>query len=552
MKVPVSLRQSVAALPAKARLLTTAVALVAAALSISLLGKPPAATEASLASQPLASSAAPGSLSPGLSRLSLAHPNRRVVVIIQFVRGVGAARGRALVRSLGGRPGLDLHIINGLSATMTAGAAGRLARSGLVHAVSLNAPIQESTLVDFSPQKMDTVFNQDVQATNMWNFSTGNGVGVAVLDTGIDGNLPDFRNSQSGTSSRVIASVAVDPGATTMADMYGHGTHVAGLIGGNGGYRDPSDPNYGVYAGTAPDANLIEVKISDDQGNSTTLDAIYGLQFIVDHQAQYNIRVVNMSFRSRSEQSYTTDPLDAAAEQAWFHGIVVVAAAGNLGTAADAVSYAPGNDPYVITVGAADDQGSKGPGNDVETSWSSRGVTQDGFTKPDVLAPGAHIVSLLAPGSAFASLCPSCIVNNDYFQASGTSMAAPIVSGAVADLLAVHPDWTPDMVKGAIVNTAQPLSGGGSLMQVLNASNATASQLASDQNLTPSSLLDSTGSIDYSQAYWTRGSWTSATDPLRSSWSVDNWTCQCTSSGSGSVDPTRGSWTSVGWATIWG
>ena len=552
MKVPVSLRQSVAALPAKARLLMTAVALIAAALSISALGKRPAATQASLASQPPVSSAAPGSLSPGLSRLSVAHPHRRVVVIIQFVRGVDAARGRALVRSLGGRPGLDLHIINGLSATMTAGAAGRLAHSGLVHAVSLNAPIQESTLVDFNPQKMNTVFNQDVQATNMWNFSTGNGVGVAVLDTGIDGNLPDFRNSQSDPTSRVVASVAVDPGATTMADMYGHGTHVAGLIAGNGGYRDPSDPNYGLYAGTAPDANLVEVKISDDQGNSTTLDAIYGLQFVVDHQADYNIRVVNMSFRSRSAQSYTTDPLDAAAEQAWFHGIVVVAAAANLGTAPDAVSYAPGNDPYVITVGAADDQGSKGPGNDIQTSWSSRGVTQDGFTKPDVLAPGAHIVSLLAPGSAFASLCPNCIVNNDYFQASGTSMAAPIVSGAVADLLAVHPDWTPDMVKGAIVNTAQPLSGGGSLMQVLNASNATPSQLASDQNLTPNSLLDSNGSIDYSQAYWTRGSWTSATDPLRSSWSVDNWTCQCSSSDSGSVDPTRGSWTSVGWATIWG
>ena len=550
--MPLSLRQSVAALPTKARLLMTAVALIAAALSLSLLGKPPAASQASLSSQPPVSSAAPGSLSPGLSRLSFAHPHRRVVVIIQFVRGVDAARGRALVRSLGGRPGLDLHIINGLSATMTAGAAGRLANSGLVHAVSLNAPIQASTLVDFNRQKMDTVFNQDVQATNMWNFSTGSGVGVAVLDTGIDGDLPDFRSSQSDPTSRVVASVAVDPGATTMADMYGHGTHVAGLIAGNGGYRDPSDPNYALYAGTAPDANLIEVKISDDQGNSTTLDAIYGLQFIVDHQADYNIRVVNMSFRSRSAQSYTTDPLDAAAEQAWFHGIVVVAAAGNLGTAPDAVSYAPGNDPYVITVGAADDQGSKGPGNDVETSWSSQGVTQDGFTKPDVLAPGAHIVSLLAPGSAFASLCPSCIVRDDYFQASGTSMAAPIVSGAVADLLAVHPDWTPDMVKGAIVNTAQPLSGGGSLMQVLNASNATASQLTSDQNLTPNSLLDSTGSIDYSQAYWTRGSWTSATDPLRSSWSADNWTCQCSSSGSGNVDPTRGSWTSVGWATLWG
>ena len=162
---------------------------------------------------------------------------------------------------------------------------------------------------------------------------------------------------------------------------------MAGLIAGDGWYRDSGDSLYGQYAGTAPDANLISVKVADDSGHATTLDAIYGLQFAVDHKADYNIRVVNLSFRSTSEESYTTDPLDAAVEQAWFHGITIVAAAGNLGTATDAVSYAPGNDPYVITVGAVDTGGTTSTSDDVQASWSSRGVTQDGFSKPDVRRP---------------------------------------------------------------------------------------------------------------------------------------------------------------------
>jgi len=295
----------------------------------------------------------------------------------------------------------------------------------------------------------------------MWRHSTGAGVGVAVIDTGITGDLPDFRTSQSDDTSRVVASAVIDPNASTANDTYGHGTAVAGLIAGNGADRDRGDSLWGQYDGSAPDANLISVKVADDNGQATILDAIYGLQFAVDHKAQYNIGVINMSFRSTTAQSYQTDPLDAAAEQAWNDGIVVVAAAGNLGTAPDAVSYAPANDPYVITVGAVDDQGTPNTSDDVIPSWSSQGTTQDGLTKPDVLAPGAHIVTTLAPGSDFANLCPTCVINNDYFQVSGTSLAAPIVSGIATDLVTAHPDWTPDMIKGAIVNTATSLPNGG-------------------------------------------------------------------------------------------
>jgi serine protease AprX len=475
-------------------------------------------------------------------------------VIVQLRRGVAISQGRSLVHSLGGNPGVNLPIINGLSARLSASAARRLAASPLVHAVSANAPIEDTTLVNFSPQGLATPFDSTVGATNLWNHTTGQGIGVAVIDTGVSGYLPDFRTSQGSSTSRVVASAVEDPNATTPDDTFGHGTLVAGLIGGNGGYRDPGDPLWGQYAGTAPDANLISVKIGDDAGNATTLDAINALQFVVDHQSDYNIKVVNLSFRSTSAQSYTTDPLDAAVEQAWFDGITVVAAAGNLGTEPDAVSYAPGNDPYVITVGATDDGGTTSSADDVEASWSSQGVTQDGFPKPDVLAPGAHIVSTLAPNGEFATFCPTCVIGGAYFQASGTSLAAPIVSGLVADLLAVHPDWTPAMVKGAIVNTAYQLPSGGSEVWAMGAFGASGSQLSSDQGLAPNQLIDpGTGAINYNTASWSAGTWAPATDPLTASWSTASWSCEdCASAASSEVSPTTASWSSLGWATRWG
>jgi serine protease AprX len=496
------------------------------------------------------SQAASGVASPSLVRLADAHPGRSVEAIVQFQNGVAVSDAQKLVRSNGGRVTGQLPIINGLVVRTSAANAAKLAGKDGVRVVSLNASVKRNSVGPIDASLLQTSYPDSVRAPKAWNNASGEGVGVAVIDTGIAGTLADFRESQSNSTSRVVATVATNPYATNDNDGYGHGTHVAGIIAGNSSNRPSSDPLHGDYVGIAPDANLISIKAADDKGDATVLDVIYGLQFAVDYKGTYNIRVVNLSLESTQAQSYKTDPLDAAAEAAWNNGIVVVAAAGNRGTASDAVSYAPGNDPYVISVGAADDQGTKNTLDDTLADWSSRGTTQDGFEKPDIVAPGAHIVSNLAPSSQFASLCPSCIVDGQYIRAGGTSMSAPVVSGAIADLLQMHPGYKPNEVKGALLANGRKIADQQtmevSVDQLIWSDPGTA-----NQGLTPSTLIDpKTGGINYSRSSWSRSSW-SRSSWSRSSWSRSSWSCACSKTSTGSIDPTRSSWSRSSWSTSW-
>jgi serine protease AprX len=482
-----------------------------------------------------------------------AHPSRQVEVIIQLQPTADLATGRALLRSAGARDVREVPIVRGFAARMSATAAATLARQPGVRAVTPNAPVDPSGSVDTT--RLATAYGPSISAEKVWNSLnlTGRGVGVAVIDTGIAGDLADFRASSTDATSRVIASVVTNPDATTATDRYGHGTHVAGILAGNGLTRAAGDPLRGKYIGVAPDADLISVKASDDNGSATVLDVIYGLQFVVEHKADYNIRVVNLSLESSEPQSYKTDPLDAAVEAAWLHGIVVVAASGNRGTAPNAVGHAPGNDPLAISVGAVDDQGTKAQKDDKIPSWTSHGTTQDGIVKPDVLAPGAHIVAPLAPGSAFATMCATCIVDGEYIRAGGTSMAAPVVAGLVADLLQAHPGWTPDQVKAALVTTARPLPGPAlKAGEVLGEKAAAAKPAVAPSARALNSFIDpATGDIDYTRATWSRATWSTASDLLRATWSRATWSCDCSLSGDGTVDPTRATWSRATWSTSW-
>jgi serine protease AprX len=472
--------------------------------------------------------------------------------IVQLRGGVSLAEGKAAVRAAHGQVADTLPIINGLAVRLPSGARARLAHDARIAAISANASIRSQS-DRFDPAQLGTAYPASVLAPPVWNSATGAtglGVGVAVIDTGIDGGLVDF--SDGAGNSRVVAAVVTNPDATTPNDNYGHGTHVAGIIAGDSSRRPAGDPLAGRYVGIAPDANLIGIKAADDAGNGTILDAIYGLQFAVDHKADYNIRVVNLSVSSTVAESYLTDPLDAAVESAYFHGLVVVSAAGNKGNAADAVSYSPANDPFVISVGAVDDQGTTARGDDIFATWSSVGTTQDGFAKPDLAAPGAHIVSTLATGSAFGTLCPQCVVDGSYLQIGGTSMAAPVVAGVAALLVQAHPDWTPDQIKSTLIATGRDVPGG---IDEVNASAAiSVSEPASGANagLVPNELIDpATGNIDETRSSWGRSSWGTPSTPLQAGWANSNWGCVCPGWNDPDDDDTRSSWGSATWLTKW-
>jgi serine protease AprX len=506
----------------------------------------------STGSAPVAAAPLP-SLSPALADVAERTPGKRVEVIVQMTAGTKRAAAAPLVRELGGKVTRDLHIINAVVATLPAAGARELAARPEVHAVSPNGAIK--------PQRgeaLSTSFNQSIQAPYLWNTygGTGRGVGVAVIDTGIAGDLPDFRISNVDKRSRVIGSAVVNPDATTATDRYGHGTHVAGIIAGDSESRNVGDSKKGRFSGVAPRANLVSIKVSDDDGNTSVLDVIAGIQFAMDHKAEYNIRVMNLSLESTVAESYKTDPLDAAVEAAWFDGIFVVAAAGNRGPGGDAVQYAPGNDPYVVSVGAVDDQGTKEIGDDEPATWSSRGTTQDGFHKPDIYAPGAKIVSTLAPHSAYADLCASCVSEDgEYIRAGGTSMAAPMVAGAAAIGFQLMPSLTPDRIKALLRDSDRPLTDSIDELSLVDAARRFGSDggRLANQGLTPNDYIDpATGGIDYTRSSWSRSSWSNASDLLRSSWSRSSWSMapaeQPAEGYNDAVNPARSSWSRSSWS----
>jgi serine protease AprX len=492
-----------------------------------------------------AAKSAPPVVQSVLAREAVARPKRIESVIVQFKPGVRMAVAKALFRLAGGHITNVLPIIHGLAGTMQAHEAKLLGRSRWVHAITINERIK-GTAQNLQAE-LATTYPLDVDAPLAWNYQfQGQGVGVAVIDSGVDGNLPDF---QGPNGSRVVASAVVNPGASNASDPYGHGTFVAGIIAGDGYELSPSNPSYGQYVGIAPQANLIAIKVGDDEGDASELDVINGIQFAIAHQSQYNIRVINLSLESTVPQSYMADPLDAAVESAWMHGIVVVVAAGNLGDVPGAEDYAPANDPYVITVGAVDDQGSSALASQTIAPYSSQGVTQDGFSKPDIYAPGSHIISLLAPNSAFTQLCPNCAIGGEYIKASGTSFAAPVVSGTVADMLTADPNLTPDQVKGIVVGTGQPMpSTNGQTAELSIARMAAAAgqrgfaAYNADQGLTPNPSATS-GSLGAGAA-----GFVPAPPSLAASWALSSWSCATCSGAAGSVDPTLSSWSLSSWS----
>ena len=291
------------------------------------------------------------------------------------------------------------------------------------------------------------VYSHVVNADQLWSQgTTGRGVTVAVLDSGVAAD-PDLVQP----ANRILASVNFAD-QRLVSDPGGHGTHLVGIVAGNGGRSD------GQFVGVAPEANIVDVRVLSSTGSGRISSVVRGIEWVLAHQATYNIRVLNLSFGAPASTSYRTDPMSAAVEIAWRRGLVVVVAAGNGGPARGTVA-SPGIDPYAITVGATDDQGTISPRDDTLAPFSSWG-SADSNAKPDLVAPGRRIVSLRVPGSAldrlFADRVVTASTGATYIRMSGTSMATPVVSGAVALLLQRRPSLTPDQVKAILVASTQP------------------------------------------------------------------------------------------------
>jgi serine protease AprX len=394
-------------------------------------------------------------LSSFLAKAKLGSAKGQTVRVIVQYKHIPTSVHYLTMKGRGARLHTTLHMIRGAAFTIPVSALPALEADPEIESVTIDHPIAV----------MDDLTNSATGVSSAWNAGfTGAGIGVAVIDSGINDAHPDLWDS-THTTSRVLYHQDFTGTATTNSsgakyDLYGHGTHVAGIVAGNGYLSG------GHYSGVAPEANLIDLRALDANGAGTDSTVIAAIQQAIALKNAYNIRIINLSLGRGIPASYTQDPLCQAVEAAWKNGIVVVVAAGNLGRLSVYGSNgfgtitAPGNDPFVITVGATKSNGLATPQAETKASYSSKGpTTYDHVLKPDLMAPGSAIVSLAAPGATLEASYPNDVVAGtdgkaDYFTLSGTSMATPAVAGAAALMLEEQNTLTPDQVKARLMKTA--------------------------------------------------------------------------------------------------
>jgi serine protease AprX len=410
-------------------------------------------------------------LSAGALATTAHAADTHLVSVIVRAQPAETAAADQQITALGGRVQQHISLINAVVAQVPADAVPELESSQAVAQVTLNAPVQllgagwGMPSAPYNPvSDVNSMYNVEQMdgAHAYWNAGyTGQGVGVALIDSGVtpvDGlttpgkvvNGPDLSFESQNPSLEYL-------------DTFGHGTHMAGIIAGRDSeVTSVSSSDTTHFLGMAPNAQIVSLKVADALGQTDVSQVLAAIDWVVQHQNDngMNIRVLNLSYGTDSDQSYVLDPLAYAAEQAWLHGIVVVVAAGNQGNWSNGLDD-PAIDPYVIAVGASNSENTTNVRYHQPASFTSEG---DGTRNPDLSAPGAHIVSLRDPGSFIDdTFGATATVSNRFFLGSGTSQAAAVVSGAAALLLSQRPNLTPDQVKALLDTHAHSMNGRSSL-----------------------------------------------------------------------------------------
>jgi serine protease AprX len=495
------------------------------------------ATLALVALVPLGASASPASadtptayVTPSLLSAAQADAGGSFRVIVQGKGGNQAAKAVASVLGLAKTDVTDRRSSDGVAVELRGAQVLALAADKHVTAVTLDARVRLSAAAAAdSNEKWPYV-------TGVNKYASAPAATIAIVDSGIDATRPEF-------AGRIAANVNLTslPG-NGPGDGRGHGTFVAGIAAGKLAGHD----------GAAPTAKIVSIDVMDDQGMARTSDVIRAADWILANKTQYGIRVANFSLHSSVANSFMYDPLDKAVERLWFNGVVVVVAAGNYGypDRPSGVPFAPGNDPFVITVGASDTGKSVSTNDDVAAPWSAYGYTLDGFAKPDLAAPGRYMVGPVPVTSTLYAERPDHIVQPGYMELSGTSFAAPVVSGIAALILGRHPGFSPDQVKGALMLGAKPLPRASDLSEGVGEVNAGRSvELANPPSankaltrfvvsdpITGAAIFDSASWAEKAKtdASWAEASWDSA------SWAEASWN---------SASWAEASWSDASWAT---
>jgi serine protease AprX len=380
---------------------------------------------------------------PALLASAQGKPAGSFNVIITSSGGLADARNAvtgAITGTTAGTVRQEYPMIGALSATLTGLRIQKL---------------QQTTLRTITPDsQLKTSGFSNFSNTQLWPYSTGIAhvwdnkwypapptPTIAIVDSGVDTSRPDIANQLKIPQVTMTGLTPNSPG-----DGRGHGTFVASLAAGT------TSP----HVGAAPNGKIISLDVMDDHGMAMTSDVIAAAQWIYDNRNTYYIKVANFSLNSTVPSHFAVDPLDKAVEKLWLNGVTVVVAAGNYGAngASTNVLYAPANDPFVITVGAVDTKGTLARSDDVAAPWSTWGHTPDGFSKPEISAPGRYMIGAVPPSSTLVSERPANVVSSGYMQLSGTSFAAPVVAGAAAQLYALRPGLSPDQVKGLLMQGA--------------------------------------------------------------------------------------------------